>query len=378
MFADVRRRNEASTAVDTERACLRVGVIGLGSVAEVHLDAYRRARGIAVVAAADVLPERAHATAERFGVRAYLDHVEMLRDARLDIVCILTGPQQRLAIALDCADHGVPTLCEKPLSVSVEEGRRIVERFAEVKVPLFYGSSYRFLPAVAEARRLIADGAIGDVRLLREDIVGGAGPESQHDLPYYPRGLPGGTPMGLVDHGIHLIDIMAWLTASPITSVFGRGNRAGAPLGTEFAILRFACGAVGQLTYDEGSWSTALPSEGIFSGGAGWDRSGYVPAGRWQGEPGCIHVHGTTGALRIVHYANALFLKDADGVREIPLARRCAPDHFAAQIESFADAVRDGAPPSTTAGEGLTALKVLHAIYASDDAGIAIPIEQHR
>jgi predicted dehydrogenase len=103
----------------------------------------------------------------------------------------------------------------------------------------------------------------------------------------------------------------------------------------------------------------------MFSWGAGWDINGYVPPGLWQSAPGCIHVHGSKGALRIFHYANALFLTDKDGTRQIGLEGRPAPGHFAAQVESCARSIQDGAPVEVPGEAGLAALEVLEAAYRS-------------
>ena len=61
---------------------------------------------------------------------------------------------------------------------------------------------------MATAQALIRSGAIGDILLMREQEVGGSGPANRHRMGFahYPKGTPGGSGFGLVDHGIHLID----------------------------------------------------------------------------------------------------------------------------------------------------------------------------
>lgn len=298
----------------------------------------------------------------------------MLAAEPLDIVCILTPPASRLRIVADVAAAGHAILVEKPMATTradAEEMRRLCDAAG---VPLSYGASYRHLPALKQARALIAEGAIGDVILLREDFIGGRGPASRAALPpwHYPEGGIGGTGMGLVDHGVHLIDAFAWLADSPVAWATGRGNRSGNALETEYAILGLANGATGHLLYEDGTWPTQLPAEGQFSWGASWDADGYHPGGAWHTHPGSIHVHGTHGALRIFHYAHALYLTDADGTRQIALDGDPAPDHFRVQIDAFAAELRCGTPPATSADAGITALTVLEAIYASAGRNVAI------
>lgn len=95
--------------------------------------------------------------------------------------------------------------------------------------------------------------------------------------------------------------------------------------------------------------------------------TGYLAPGTWHAHPGSIHVRGTRGALRILHYANALFLFDADGVRQVPIPDSAAPHHFMAQIEAVAASLRDGRPPDVDAGEGLADLKILLALYEDEN-----------
>jgi predicted dehydrogenase len=346
---------------------LRVGLIGLGAVGRLHLEAYRTASRIEVVAVAEPDRDR-RAVASAPGVGLYADAADMLAREQLDIACVLTPAANHAAMTVLCAAAGVHVLCEKPMAVSLDDASAMIEACRAAGVRLAYGASYRFLPAVARARALIAEGALGEVVLLREQSIGGAGPASRVVMPaaHYPVGQPGGSPMGLVDHGVHLIDAFAWMTGARVVSALGRGNVSGQPLGAEYLVMTLSNGAVGSLLYDEGTFPTELPPEGLFSWGASWDADGYHPGGVWAPSPGTIHVYGTRGALRIAHYANALFLIDKDGPRQVPLEGRPAPYHFAAQIDAFAEDLMAGRPPRSDAADGLTALKVLMAAYRGD------------
>jgi predicted dehydrogenase len=355
---------------------LRIGLIGLGGVGQVHLQAYRSLPNVEVVALADLRPELRAAAAATCGARAYADHSELLRQERLDLACILTPAASHEAVALACAQAGVHALCEKPLTLTLASAERMISAFRARGLHLFYGASYRYLPAVRRARELIAEGAIGEVILMREQIVSGTGRGGRHALgpAHYPNGGPGGTPMGLVDHGVHLIDAFRWLTGQEIISVYGRGNISGKPLVPEFMQMVFDGGATGHLLYEEGTYPTELPSEGQFSWGEGWDVTGYVPAGRWHSQPGCIHVHGSKGALRIFHYGNALYQIDENGTTQIALPNRAAPQHFAMQMEAVAASLQSGDEPEVAASEGLINLQALLAVYESQESGRRIDL----
>lgn len=342
---------------------LRVGLVGMGAVGRLHLSAYQEAELVDVVAICDNSVELMELTTPK--VKGYADIDLMLSEESLDIACILTPPSSHEDLAIRCARAGVSVLCEKPLALDVEAAQRMIQAFSVSSAKLFYGSSYRHLPAVRKAKELIASGAIGDVRIVREQSVGGRGLEKMSLMhsSHYPVGGPGGFAMGIADHGIHLIDVMSWMIDSPIVDAVGQGNRTGELAAPEFLVVKFENNAVGHLIYDEGTFATELPTEGAFSVGDGWDADGFVRSGAWTRYPGYIHVHGTKGALRIGHYVNSLFIHDASGYRTIPLIDRPSPFHFASQIDEFARNLKDGASPSTPPEVGLHALKILLSIY---------------
>ncbi|MBS0335195.1 MAG: Gfo/Idh/MocA family oxidoreductase [Proteobacteria bacterium] len=340
----------------------------------VHLAACLASDRVEVVAVADSDPARLAAAGAPASVARHPGAEAMLAAGGVDILCVLTPPATHEALVCLGAASGVHVLCEKPLALGVAAAERMIAACETAGVRLHYGASYRFLPALVAARALIAEGAVGAVRLLREQVVGGAGAAAQTALPssHYPAGGPGGSPMGLMDHGVHLADLFAWLTGSAVVEAAGAGNRTGSPLAPEHLTLRLADGAVGSLLYDEGTFFTDLPGEGLFSWGAAWSAGGYSPGGGWDAHPGCVHIHGSHGALRAFHYANALVLFDVDGARQIPLPGRPAPGHFTTQIETFADEISGGLAPSCPPQAGVAALRTVLAAYG--EAGGVAPI----
>jgi len=344
---------------------LKIGIIGLGAVAEAHLSAYPQVTGIEVVAAAEPRQARLDEMSSLHGFRAYTDYHAMLEKEDLDIACVLVPASLHRQVVQACAEAGVHVFCEKPIAITLSDAEQMVSVCELHDVKFFYGASYRFLPAIQKTRDLINSGAIGEVTLMTETVVGGAGPAGHMPLGFahYPEGGPGGSGMGLVDHGVHMIDLFPWLNNSEIVNISGRGNISGEPASTEHVHMDLANGAVGRLLYNDCTYDTDLPAEGIFSHGDAWDMNGHVPANTWHPHPGCIHIHGTKGSLRIFHYANYLFLNDKDGLRQIQLADRPPPAQFAMQIESFTRSIKEDRPPEVTGQDGINALRALLAIY---------------
>jgi predicted dehydrogenase len=352
---------------------LRVGLVGFGAVGRLHCEAYRGLPDIDVVAVTDSDPVRAAVASQEYSLRAYPSLDDMLSNVSLDIACILTPPAVHEDLVLRCAAGGLHVLCEKPLAVSVEACHRMIAACRSGGVRLCYGASYRYLPALTIAREMIQRGALGQIMILREHAIGGRGPEHRDTLghSHYPRGGPGGSGMGLCDHGIHLIDTFSWLMDSPVVNARGRGNITGELQGTEFAHLEYANGAIGQLLYEDGTYSTDMPQEGVFAWAGGWnvgEDAAVACQGGWQSHPGSIHLHGSRGSLRIFHYANKLFHRDDSGVHEVRVPDHPFPANFSLQLNAFARSIREGTQTPVPGEVGLEAWRVVQSIYAGRGA----------
>ncbi len=344
---------------------LKVAIIGLGGVSEAHLSAYPAVEGIKIVAAAEPRKQRLDEVCALYGLRGYADYQEMLDSEDLDIACVLVPASLHQPVTEACAAAGVHVFCEKPIAIELAHAEAMVAACDRHAVKFFYGASYRFLPAIQKARELIKQGLIGKVMLMTESVLGGSGAEGHSALSFshYPEGGPGGSGMGLVDHGIHMIDLFPWLSDSTIVDISGMGNISGAPPATEYVHMALANGAVGQLLYNDCTFDTDLPVEGIFSHGAAWDINGSLPANSWHAHPGCIRVYGSRGSLRIFHYANYLFLNDHNGICQVPLPNRPPPAQFALQTQTFVDNIRNDQAPEVSGLDGIRALRALLAVY---------------
>ncbi len=347
---------------------INIGLIGLGAVSEVHLAAYQSLTTVRIVSGADIIKERVTMMAKRWHFTGYVDYHDMLKKEAIDAVVICVPCRYHREVVEAIAEYGKPILVEKPLAGSVADGKMMIEICKQQNVPLMYGASYRFLPANIKAKKMIDDNVLGEISLLMEWSIGGNGLEKYRDLGshhYYP-GSFGGSGMGMVDHGIHLIDLFYWLMKSEVVSVYGKGNISGGSPCSEHVTLNFANGATAHLIYNDISYSSDLESEGIYSWGGSWGSDGSLNiGGGWEPNPGNIRIHGSNGALRIYHYANQLFHFDKNGSHSINLPHRPMPANFGLQLESFINAIQNDQPMEIPAAEGLKSLEVIEAIYKS-------------
>lgn len=359
----------------------RVGLIGLGEVAEVHLEAYKNVERIEVAAGAEPRKERLEHAVNKWKIEGYSSLDEMLRRERLDIACVLTPAKAHREVTEKAAAQGIHVLCEKPLAVSLADADAMIEACKINRVKLCYGASYRYLPACRKAKELIDLGLLGNLSLMMECYVGGQGRQNWRDLGpgHYPEGGPGGGGMGLMDHGIHLVDLFLWYAGGGAEYVAGRGNYSGRDPKTEFLTMVFKGGAVGQLTYNEATFSSDMPAEGLFSWGMSWDiRGDLQPGGKWDPHPGTIRVHGEKGALRIYPYANELFLFSSGKMEQVDVGGPAMPANFAFQIESFVDKLSRKEEPEVTGGDGRAALQVALAGYESFERKRIVPLKSNR
>lgn len=344
----------------------RIGIVGLGSVATAHLHAYQLLKNVSIVSVCDMQLEKVTSTAEQLDARPYTDYRQLLADGGIDLVLVLTPASSHREIVEAAAREKIHVLCEKPLAVTLEDAESMVRECRNAGVKLFYGSCYRYLPAVKKAYELINSGVIGKIQLMTEQVVGGKGFDAYRELPpsHYPLEGPGGHGMGLMDHGIHLVDIFSWFTGSDIIRVQGRGQISGAPAHSEYMVMQFADNEIGHLIYNPATYSSCLPAEGVFSEGNSWQDNGELSTpNHWENEPGYICVYGTAGSLRIFYYANALYVNNGEGMRRIELDGRPAFGHFATQLEDCAQAIMEEKKPSISGDDGLRALKSVLEVY---------------
>ncbi len=149
---------------------LRVGVIGTGFGARVHIPGFMTHPDTTVVAVSASSPEKARATAQKLDVPYACDSAEELiaRDD-VDLVAITTPPFLHCDTLLRAVRAGKHVLCEKPLALSVREGREMVSAARAAGVVAAISHEFRYKPARARLGQLIQEGYLGTPSLL--DIV---------------------------------------------------------------------------------------------------------------------------------------------------------------------------------------------------------------
>ncbi|HEY6295093.1 MAG TPA: Gfo/Idh/MocA family oxidoreductase, partial [Streptosporangiaceae bacterium] len=192
---------------------LRVGIVGYGMMGKAHSYGYRVApllRRLPVTPVVTVMSGRTAgavaAAAAAYGIAdTVTDWRELISRDDVDLVDICTPPGTHAQIAQAAAAAGKAVLCEKPLALSYAEAAAALDAVTRAGVHNAVGFNYRRLPAVALMRRMIAEGAVGEVRLWRATWLSDefTDPATPWDW-RFDRAMGGTT---IADLGSHLIDM---------------------------------------------------------------------------------------------------------------------------------------------------------------------------
>lgn len=239
------------------------GRAGVHSIGYAHAEAYKAHGGFTVHAACDLDPENlGRFAAEYRPAHAGTDLDALLAAARPEAVSICTYAGSHRAIFEKCVAAGVRAVwCEKPLVLNIEDGHAMLELADRHGVKVVVNHYRRFLHLFREARRLLSEGAVGELVMLSANLAD----------------------WDQMEWGTHWLDMMRyWAGDQPVDWVFGQARCSGAKRGyghlmEEHSInyFRFADGTRGLLDGGQGfNGNTALRADGT---------TGFLKA-TWDGQ----------------------------------------------------------------------------------------------
>lgn len=163
------------------RPKLRWGMVGGGQgafIGDVHrLAAQLDNRYQLVAASLSSDPERARASAQMLGVARTYDHYlhmaecEAARDDGIDVVSIVTPNHLHVPIAAAFLQQGIHVICDKPLSISLEEAQQLQQVASEGQAQFLLTHNYTAYPMVRQARQMVTEGQLGRIRLVQVEYV---------------------------------------------------------------------------------------------------------------------------------------------------------------------------------------------------------------
>ena len=326
-----------------------MGLIGLGGLGHVILDAYADIGDVDVVAGADVSPEARDAFETTYGAPAYEDHATMLGEHDLDAATIVTPHTLHHEQAMACLDAGIDVLLEKPMVTDTQDAVDLVTTADEHDRVLQVGYQRHFHPAFRELRRVIQGDRIGDVHTV-SCYLGQEWIDVQQGTWRTNPSLSGGGQ--LYDTGSHLLDALLWTTDGTPTDVVAEMDYA-----TPGVDVNSALGIT--LDVDGG---TATASVGI--SGDGVEVSPTEGYAMW-GTDG--HVGYAEDYLSIAQKGRTTYGTTITADTELGSLTH-------AKLRNFADSVRGDAEPAVPGEYGLQVTALTEAAYQAAETGERVDV----
>ncbi|MFO7320916.1 MAG: Gfo/Idh/MocA family oxidoreductase [Chloroflexota bacterium] len=343
---------------------VRVGIIGSGFIANIHAMSLREAHNAELVAVASKTPGKAAAFAKERGIPdAYEDYRQLLE--RNDIDAVIVGVPNYLheEVVVAAAQAGKHIMCEKPFARTIEEAQRMLDAVNQAGVKLVYGEMLCFAPKYVRAKRLVEEGALGKVFLVKQS--------EEHDGPHSPWfwdvNLSGGGV--LLDMGCHSIEFARWILGRPavksVTAQMGTFVHKGRTQGEDHSlcIIEFENNA---LAVAENSWGK---TGGIDDRCEIYGTLGHTSADLIHGN--ALMTHSKVGYGYAVEKADTTQGWTFTGFEEE------WNYGFPQEMQHFINVILGKEEPLETGEDGLEVLKIIYAAYQSAGEGrrIEFPYE---
>ena len=187
---------------------LKIGVVGGGHIVKHrHIPVFQKIRNVEVSAICDKKESIARSVAEQFGIKHYYTSLSEMLKEELNIVDICTPPQTHVSLAIEAMKAGCHLLVEKPLAMTVKDVDEMFRVAKRENVKLCVLHQNLFNPAFEKARRLVEEGAVGDLisvdvgTFVRRDnymLVNGN---------HWCHRLPGGIFFEVLPHPVYLLQV---------------------------------------------------------------------------------------------------------------------------------------------------------------------------
>lgn len=150
---------------------IRWGILGPGGIAHKFADALKAISNAEIIAIGSRYLQRANTFADTFDVpHRHGSYVELANNPEVDVIYIATPHPFHKACAMLCLEAGKSVLCEKPITVDAEQAEELIACAREHKQFLMEAMWTRFIPVMVKVREWLADGVIGEPRMLTADF----------------------------------------------------------------------------------------------------------------------------------------------------------------------------------------------------------------
>ena len=141
---------------------IRVGVVGAGGIAKVHLPGLAEIDGIEIIGFTDVRREVAEEAAKKFKTKVYQDYKSLTR-GKPDAVFLLVPPVPRMEMIKYFSHKKIHIFSEKPLALNMSDARRLVKVVERSGIKFMIGFVLHFMPPFRKIHEIVSSGTIGDL-----------------------------------------------------------------------------------------------------------------------------------------------------------------------------------------------------------------------
>jgi predicted dehydrogenase len=343
----------------------RIAVAGAGYIGQAHMDVAQKSATCTLSAIVDPSPA-AQATAAKANVPLYRSLDELITKDRPDGVVLATPNQLHVEQASLCIDAGLPTLLEKPIASTVEEGERLVRKAEGANAKLLIGHHRAHSPIMAKAKDVVDRGVLGKLVAVTGSAAFFKPDHYFVDGPWR-REIGGGPILLNMIHEVHNLRMLC----GDIVAVQAIASHAirGFPVEDTVTInLRFANGALGSFLLSD----TAACARS-------WEQTSQEnKAYPTYADEDCYVVMGTLGSLSVPTMRLKTYPRAADSSWWKPFEEGVVgmvrDDPLKHQIEHFGAVVRGEARPLVSARDGLKNLRITEAIATAAKTGATIEL----
>jgi predicted dehydrogenase len=336
------------------RQSMRVGIIGCGLIgtrrAKVALDS-----GDDVVIVADIAADRAEALAEATRSGWTSSWMEVVSRDDLDVVVVSTSNDLLAAASISALESGKHVLCEKPLGRNGGEAAAIVEAAGSAGKLLKVGFNHRHHPAIAAARALADQRAIGSVFAIRALYGHGGRAGYEREWRADPARSGGGE---LLDQGVHIVDLSRWFIGE-IAEAQGYVGTYHWPIqpveDNAFALLRSIDGGIVSFHTSWTQWKNTFRFEVLGTGGY-------------------LRVDGLGGSYGTERLTIAKRNEDSSPPIEETTSFDGPDQSWHSEWREFSTAIAQNRQPLGNGNDGLAAARILDAIYESAASGTVVAV----
>lgn len=331
---------------------IRVGLCGAGGIVANHCEAIGRVDGIRVQAVSSRTATSARRAAKAYGIpTVYETHDQLIQSPDVDVVLIATPNYLHHPLAMQAIKKGKHVFVEKPLAMTLSEGREMVQAAAGADVALVYAEQLPLAPKFVRLCQWAREGAFGDVYMVRQ-IERHAGPPTPW---FFEANHAGGG--ALADLGCHSISVVLdYFPNRAVEAVSGLIRTYQHRQGDveDFAVvqLHFEGGALGVI---EANWCHQ----------GGMDSITEVFGSKGNGYADLMKGSGLTTYSE----TRTDFGRTGQGGWHHPPYDPVYEYGYQAQIQALVRVLRDGQPPVQSGQDGLAVLRIMEAAYRSAEQG---------